>query len=1463
MIEKKSISAGKRFRRVLLSFFALLFILLIIFLLLLRTPWFQTYAAGEAAKYFSSELGTDIRIGKVHVRSFQDAEFEHVYVEDLHGDTLFFIQELFVEGLIWDKEQKLLHINKVALSGLRNRIVQYAGAEKTDLAILLARLERDSNKKKKFSLRVKHFEIREHHFSFDDLNERFTQKGIDFNHLKVHQSVLVGDSLSLVGDSLHTSLDSLVFIDRSGFEVKELSGRVDVTPRLIAADHLKLRLKDSQLYGKLSMAQESFKDMKQFEELVYIRSELEGSHLHFSDIAFFAPRIALGELGLDVDGSFRGTVNDLKGRDIIIKAGDRTYLKGDIDMVGLPDIQNTFMIVDVEEFNSDRADILSLGIPQIEQNPNITVSLPLDRLGKIGFRGNFTGFINAFTAYGDFTTDLGPLTTDMTFKRDRVSGYSVFDGKLRSSGFQVWKAMRGGNDQGLLACELDLDIQGNDLRDFKAALNGDISRLDVKGRTYSNMEVNGTLEQDVFNGNLVSNDDDLQFEFDGLADFRGEYPQVDFSAFVFHADLQQLGLGNLPEGTSLSVRISAEGLLAPDSLNGTIDMRDILYCEGEKEYNFGNALLTSKKEDGEPLIELKSTVADVRLAGNAIFREIPLVAQQALFSVFPSLDDGRIVSFRNQDISALIKFKETDAILRLFIPDLKIANESQLQFELDSKSLYLDAQFHSQAISYKQTTLSNVDCSISKTLDVIAFYGHADGSARNDTTFISDVEIRGKAYQDDIDLDIGWAGSSGKSNGNMAVLASIESAKKGTLKFLPSEMFFGRGVWEIRDTSLVYVDSTTFRFDEFNIWNADQLVRMNGVLSKDSTDQLEFEMERVAIENLSLFVKGPAWSGTLNGKGTIKDVYGQAILYTSAQIDSLVIGSDLIGDLDLQGDWNDRRKRIDMAGTVMREEIRSIDFSGWYRPEDNNAISLKLDANKFELGFINAYIPAGLSDIEGQLSGNIYVDGSLNDPLLNGQAQLAEAKIKVDVLNVTYQFNTLVDIYPDMFRADQFLVHDGNGNSGRANVSLIHKALKDFNYDVFVEVDSMMCLNTTAAQNEPFYGRVFGTGNISVSGYGKFIDVEVDARTEKGTHIIFPLGDGEEITSFDFIEFVHADSSVVTSSNVTEVLGVTMNMDVKVTPDAFVELIFDPTVGDIMSGRGVGDLSIELLPSGELSMYGGVDVLEGDYLFTLRNLINKRFTVDQGGRVSWYGDPYNAKLDLNAVYKLRAPLHDILFDPDDAFKRRIPVEVVMNLEQQILDPDISFEVRLPSVDENIRTQVSSILSTEQELNRQVFSLMVLNKFSAPASGAFESQVFAGTTGSELLSNQVSNWLSGISDDLDLGVNYRPGDAVTQRELELAVSTQLFSERLLLNTNVGLQYGDRSGAQTNSLIGDFQLEYLLTDDGKLRLEVFSQSNDKNLNQIDQANTTQGAGIGFREDFNSWSQLWRSIKGLFKK
>ncbi|MFN9324867.1 MAG: translocation/assembly module TamB domain-containing protein, partial [Flavobacteriales bacterium] len=257
-------------------------------------------------------------------------------------------------------------------------------------------------------------------------------------------------------------------------------------------------------------------------------------------------------------------------------------------------------------------------------------------------------------------------------------------------------------------------------------------------------------------------------------------------------------------------------------------------------------------------------------------------------------------------------------------------------------------------------------------------------------------------------------------------------------------------------------------------------------------------------------------------------------------------------------------------------------------------------------------------------------------------------------------------------------------------------------------------LNTTLADNELFYGKAYGTGSLEVSGEEGSLDVVVDARTATGTSMHFPIGGSTEVSSIGFVQFVTTDTADVKDEEM-DLAGISLDLKVTVTPEATLELIFDPTIGDILTGSGQGDLEINVNNAGDLSMRGQVEVTEGDSLVTLRNVVNKHFQLEPGGRITWYGDPFDAQLDLQATYRLRAPLYDIIppSERSEAYKKRVPVEVGMRLREKMMNPEIGFQVRLPSVDESLRAQVNSALSTEQELNRQVFALIALNRFVPP------------------------------------------------------------------------------------------------------------------------------------------------------
>lgn len=376
--------------------------------------------------------------------------------------------------------------------------------------------------------------------------------------------------------------------------------------------------------------------------------------------------------------------------------------------------------------------------------------------------------------------------------------------------------------------------------------------------------------------------------------------------------------------------------------------------------------------------------------------------------------------------------------------------------------------------------------------------------------------------------------------------------------------------------------------------------------------------------------------------------------------------------------------------------------------------------------------------------------------------------------------------------------------------------------------------------------------------------MDISGKTEANTVFKLPLSTGEIAGESDFVRFVKFGENTIKEQKEVDLIkdgtsGMTLNLEVEITPDAYAELIFDSRIGDVIKGRGSGSMVFKYDTYEDFKMYGAYKVDQGEYLFTLQNIINKRFDIEPGGIITWSGNPYDAEIDLDAYYGAKASLSDLIpgFEAVTGdTKRRIPVNCHMMLSEQLMNPSIKFDIELPSAPQETQQQVANILSTEDEMNRQIFSLLALNSFVTPdhlvssgAEGNLNSQNAAVVTTFEFFSNQMSNWLSQISNDFDVGINYRPSDLLTYREVELLLSTQLFDDKVSINGNFG--YREMQAVENSSnFVGDFDVDVKLNSTGNLRLKAYTHTNDRIFYE---SKTKQGVGFLYKEEFDTWDEL----------
>lgn len=1427
---------------------------------LLLLPGVQTWVARELATWATERSGVEVRIGRFTADPFGAITLWDVHVGDLQQDTLFDVGRLRILRPRINSAAHSVNVAALEVDGLRFKLGIDAGAPHSNLTNLIDRLFPDTSTTSgpDWVIRCSRFNLNGVHFSYHDNNIVPIPWGVDVDHPDIRGLAVEGRDLEVIGDSVTARLNHLAFRDKSGLVLEELSGLVQVGPTGIRVTDMALHTERSALFGALAMRTVSWADHSEFIDKVDMRIDLDSAQVEFAEVALFATALRGIELPVNVAGRIRGTVSDLKGRDLRIKLGDGTSFKGRADLVGLPTIDNTFMLIDIDELRTHVNDLSALPAPPFMEGRRVDLPAEVAPFGALSFQGNFTGFIHAFTAYGTLGSDLGDLRTDISYERDTLTDQLNLAGRLATSGFALG-AIAGTSTIESLSADLKVRVAGRSFSTARAELDGTIPSIRVNGATIENIVARGALERDLFDGELQVNDNDLVLDFKGLADLRGRWPLVDFTADIEHADLRSLGIAPRDGYHAIAARIAAQGRLSPDSLQGSLEATDISYCDDRGDHDLGYVKLVSSKEQGEEVLRLDATFAEAEVRGRFLPTRVADLVSNMVLSVFPALEADIQYQHELQDLRFTLQLRDAEQVIGMFAPGLQVASGSRFTGYLNSRTfdLGLDAQIAS--IAYGPYRATGTRVIMDKTLDVLAFSMRSDEQRLGDSTWLAGTALTGKAYQDELELSMGWANSTNGTSGDLDLLGLVRGPGQVELDLLPSKVYLGRGDWSNERTAHILVNGDSIEVDTLILRNGDQLIALSGRVDRDPEHSMAFLLEGVALDNITPYFGGPRITGSISGDGRLYDPYGTPFLRSYLCVDSLAVEDKPVGDVRFLADWVEGGEKLDLAGTLTRGSIKALDFEGDLTLDERQELDVRLLFDRFDLTFIDPYLPDGVSDIQGTVTGTLAVNGPLLGPEVNGELQLVNAGLRIDYLNTLYRFTHTVQVRPDMFALDLVTVVDEEGNKARLGGTILHDGLRKWNYNVWGEMDHFLVLNTRVEDNDLYYGKAYGTGDIEVSGYEGSLEVVVDAATAPGTDIHLPVGGSTEVSAISFVRFT-TDSAYAAEEELIDLSGVELDLNVLVTPDALFELIFDPTVGDIMRGRGQGNMRMTVDRNGSFAMRGQVEVTEGDYLFTLRNVVNKRFDVAPGGTINWFGDPFDAQLDLKALYRLRAPLYDVVppSERNEAYRKRVPVEVVMSLRDRLLNPEIGFEVKLPSVDESVKQQVLSVLSTDQEMNRQVFALIVLNRFLPPpsyvsAGSPSTGGLAAGTTGFELMSNQISNWLSQLSSGFDLGVNYRPGDNITQDELEVAVSTQLFNERLLLSTNVGVQYGAQNQQNSNTLVGDFQLEYLITDDGKLRFKAFSISNDRNLNRADQALTTQGAGIGYRRESNSFWNL----------
>lgn len=1447
-------------------FFGILFVLLLAGYLAFQTSTVQTFLVRQIADRLSERLDTRITLERVDIRFFNKIILNKFLIEDQQQDTLFFVDEMVasIDQFSWDDQT-------IELASLE--------MNKTKLFAALTEEQVPNYKFILDALRTRRSESGSWSFSCENFLFSDTRLGYSYFTMEKPRTIDLHDidldvtDFILNHDSLSFQINNLSLDDHKDFRLSSLSTRLVSYNHVVKLNNLKVSTPYSSITdADIAFDQTEIHEGKDFSHLK-LDVNLKESAVNFQDVSQLVPSLRGMDLKINLSGHVYGTVGDLKAKDLQMSLGQNTKLVCDFYSNGLPDLDQTYILLDLKKSTADFKDLGKIRLPYAAKSDYLSFSDMLYDAGIVHYEGNFTGFLSDFVAYGTVRSNFGQIKTDLSFVPTKGDLLKV-NGHVKTVNFALGEFTQS-KRLGDLTFNGQVDGALNKAsRRFDITINGLVDSLIFNDYQFENLSLNGAIQNQKFEGEFGVEDPALNANFKGKMDFNPAIPEFDFDMLLEKADLKALNLDQEHETSMLAMGLKAEFKgNSIDNLDGGI------WLESGQYYNENDTLeLTSLSintyADSLTHLLIRSDFADANISGRYSFRTFGESLKKLLHQYLPSAG----IKFRDNlspnQFDFDLTIKDAEPLTRTFSPSWYVApTHMEGRFDDQLPELYLNVSI--PHMEYKNMVFNGYWLSI-RANDKLEFKNRLEEIQLNNNQRIYNVAVLADAEEDRVNSKLVWNNFHEKTySGELETQIDFKKSgyKRSHVKVdvIPSKIYIADTLWQVHPATIT-IDSSRVEVEGLKLSNYEQQLAIDGVVSKDKNDRLNMKVNGIDLSNLNILMKRDLGiKGVLNGTASVFDVYERALFLSDLRIKGLQFREHEIGDVSTVSKWDRISEAIHSELKVNKKGNQSLHAFGEYKP-GTDSLDFTARLNDFSLAILQPVLERSFKDVRGRGTGEVWIHGTPEKILMDGDVLGLDAGLAMRALQVNYYFSDTVYFRSDSIIFDQIEISDYQGNKGIFDGSIRHDNFSNMDYNLSLRSPRILVMNTTIRDNERFYGEAYGSGVLQVGGHGKDVELTAAATSLYGTSINISLDYEEEAQEYDFIHFVDEeeehDHQEIRRLPV-EKSSLNMNFDIDVTPEAQVQLIYNSQIGDVIRSRGNGNLQVRIDPDFNITMFGEYRVDRGDYLFTLQNVFNKKFEIAQGGTILWNGDPYDATIDIDAIYRLKASLSE-LAPPDMGdrvdYSQRIPVACQIFLTENLNNPEIAFGIDFPAADDRIKDLVQQVFSTEEEMNKQILSLLVLGRFYTPeylkGSYGAANPNLVGSTASELFSNQLSNWLSQISNDFDIGVNYRPGNQISNDEIELALSTQIFNDRVTLNGNIGNNgTAATSSSNNNNIVGDFDLNVKLTNNGKLQLKAYNRSNDNLIYET--SPYTQGIGLSFRENYDTFGELWEKFKNLFMK
>lgn len=1438
-------------------------------IILLHIPSIQTYIGGCVADALCDKFGTKVKVGRVDLGFINRLILDDSYMQDKNGEQMLRVSRISVKINLLALANRQIEITSAQFFGLHANLYKATPEAKPNFQFVVDALaSKDSTKQKTpLDLQINSLIIRNGEISYRVLSRpsrpgKFSADDINARNISAH--IIIN---RITDDSLNVKVKRIAFDERCGFKLKSLSLSAIACRTKAKIENFKLELPATLIQIPSLQASYRMKNGQIEMPTLQFDGSIKAPYISPSDLAVFVPTLTRLNMRPALDIQFNGTGSSLTVNKISVNTTD-----GSLQLVANGGVKNypanPSWYTNIDQLKAGQQAISNIYAVATGKNvPNI-----IERMGNVQITGYAGGDKKNIASEGKLHTSPGNLTLAFDKRGDKITAH------METVRFNIGSLV---NDNKLGHISANLNMHGSSKDNFAA--QGRVYDFDYNGYKYRSLNLNATYRNKRLEGKANIDDPNVQLTAIGTFVNNGAKPNLQLKANIAHFEPNTLRLTDKWQQTAFAANIACD-IKGSDINNadGSIELHDFAMRGPETEYNINNVSVKTGYNNGNHFLDVDSDFGTIDINGhfsyNTIVRSV-LNMVAAKLPTIPGLTHKPQREFNDFTINASLN--STEWMNRLLGIPLEIHRPLNISGEIDDKNEKINLWCDVPSFTFNGNRFSDAFINVESPSDTLK----ADIRIKKlaDRGKYMALHLNAGASDNHLNTSLSFRNNErhplkGIINASTVFAKDEEGVSTAYIDVLPSRATIGDTTWHVAPSSIIY-SKNKLQVNSFSVSHDNQMLAINGTATKSENDSLLVTLNDIDVSYVLNLVNFHSvdFFGMASGEARIAGAFSEKpLLSADVIVKDFKFETGRMGTLYANVGYNHEQGNIEINAVAKDEDNRWTDINGYVSPK-HNYIDLAIDAHRTRAEFMESFCGSFMDNVNADINGNVNVVGPLNNINLVGKA-VVDGSVRLSALNTTYWMRgDSVTFVPDEIKFKGDTIYDRNGNIGIMTGSIYHKHLTNLSYALKVKAKNLLAYDTHSFGDNTFYGTAYVTGDCDIKGKSGEVVIDIDAVPEKNSILVYNAADQSSIGSTDFITWKdnnveETDSTDTEHNNEVDIsTNIRLNFLINCNSNATLKLIMDEKTGDYITLNGDGVLRASYFNKGSFDIYGNYIVDHGVYKLTIQNIIKKDFTFQKGGSISFGGDPYNAALNLKALYVLNSVSLADLNIGRSFSNNNVRVNCLMNITGNPNSPKVDFDLDMPNMSNDIKQMVYSLLNAEEEKNQQVLYLLAVGRFMAQnknnnATGetpqysqtSLAMQSFLSGTISQQLNSVLSNVIN--SSNWNFGANISTGtEGFNNAEYEGLLSGSLLNNRLLFNGQFG--YRDNANA-TTSFIGDFDLKYLLFPNGNLAINVYNKTNDRYFTR--NSLNTQGLGVIMKKDFTRISDLffWRK-KGKTKK